>query len=106
MVGVGWITNDYLLSLYEARAVNFGWLAFRAMVNASAPLYSAMKTGYDKYWLRGFYAGVNAANASTPSHWAVSAFNSFHAAAHALHVMFLERYPPVYARSKVRYVHG
>ena len=92
--GVGWIANEYLL-------VYPGWLAYRPMVNTSAPLYAVMKAGFDKYWLQGYRAGNVIANASTPSQFSVSAFNAFHAAASTLHTMFLKMHPPVYTGNKV-----
>ena len=86
---------------WESKAVFVGWLAYRSMVNTSAPLYAAMKAGYDKYWLQDYHAGTNAVNASTPSQYSVSAFNAFHSVAHALHTMFLKMRSPVYAGSEV-----
>ena len=99
LTGVGWIAHTQ-------EALYSGWLGFRPIVNTSAPLYAAMKAGFDEYWLRDYHAGVNAVNATTPSHYSVSAFNAYHAAAHALHTMFLEHQPPVYVGSQVRCVHG
>ena len=92
--GVGWVAEEW-------RCVYYGWLGYRPMVNTSAPLYAVMKRGFDKYWLQDYHAGVNAVNATTPSHYSVSAFNAYHAAAHALHTMFLKMHPPVYAGSEV-----
>ena len=85
--GVAWIAPLFsLTSLWPD-----GWLSFRPAVNTSAPLYSVMKAGFDKY---------RSAPGLMPTAHSVQAFNAIVGVANALDTMFLKMKPPVYTTSK------
>ena len=92
--GVGWFTKFTSL-------VAPGHLGFRPLVNTSAPLYSVMKAGFNKYWSMDHKKGLNTLNASEPTWVSAASFNAIIALSYTLHTMFFEFSPPVYADSPV-----
>ena len=95
--GVGWLTGAGLKS-----SIPSGWLGMTAAVNTSAPAYTTMRAGFDKYWLAAFQKGWVSANASTPRVYSCTAYNAMLAVSHTLDTLFTKLTPPVYTTSPVR----